>query len=92
MIIGLIVFFGWFVRLMADIADKSKNISFMQHFVFFLTAGIFYVIQAYLNLETELPNKFSIAVYMLLLATLGYLPGHFWDKINSFFIKKADRY
>lgn len=91
MLIGLFVFGGWLVRVVADIADKTKDISAIQHFVFLMIAGIFYTIQSVLNLEAELTSKFAVAVYMLFLAFLGYAPGHVWDKLNSFFHKELDK-
>lgn len=90
MLIGLFIFAGWFVRLLTDVFDKTKELNFRQHLIYFFTACIFYAIQAILNLEDNFTNEFAIAGYMLLLAVIGYLPGHFFDKIRTFFINKAN--
>lgn len=90
MLIGLFIFAGWLVRLVSDIFDKTKELNIKQHFVFLMIAGIFYAIQGILELEDNFTSEFSIAAYMLLLAVIGYLPGHFFDKISKFFVKQAD--
>lgn len=90
MLIGLFIFAGWSIRFITDIFDKTKALDIKQHIVYLLTAGIFYAIQGILKLEDNFTNEFSTAGYMLLLSVIGYLPGHFFDKIKTFFVKKTD--
>jgi hypothetical protein len=90
MLIGLFLFAGWFIRLLTDVFDKTKELNFKEHVIWFVTAGVFYAIQAILQLEDNFTNEFAIAGYMLLLAVIGYLPGHFFDKASRFFVKKTD--
>lgn len=90
MLIGLFIFAGWLIRLLTDIFDKTKAFNIKEHIIYLCTAGIFYAIQTVLKLEDNFTSEFAIAGYMLLLAVIGYLPGHFFDKIKTFFIKKTD--
>lgn len=75
---------------MTDVFDKTKELSLKQQFIYLLTSGVFYAIQGTLNLEDNFTNEFAIAGYMLLLTVIGYLPGHFFDKIKTFFVRKTD--
>lgn len=90
MLIGLFIFAGWFIRFITDVFDKTKELNWKQHIVYLFTAGVFYAIQGILNLEQNFTNDFAVAGYMLLLAVIGYLPGHFFDKVKTFFMKKTD--
>ena len=91
MIIGLFLIAGWFIRFLTDVFDKTKPLVFKQHVIWLCMALVFYAIQSTLQLEDNFTNEFSIAIYMLLLAVIGYLPGHFFDKAKTFFVKEADK-
>jgi len=91
MYIGLFIYAGWLIRFVADAFDKTKpKIEWGQQLVFLMIASFAFAIQAVLGLHDNFKSEFAVAAYFILEGAIGYAPGHFWDKINTFFQKKAE--